>query len=342
MGFQASAKGVQDAMLAFSAPYLLYDADIHKKNNGLEAALVVGGWGAPLDEYDPQWKMLAIRDCGYYRDLPDWKFPILEVTEPQRDIEACIIQVPRKAMITGESADAVLKACQAGDVAKVSSLLGAKRVGAGAKELLVNLGYMMVGPTAVKTLAKALSKDLETLELDMSGNNIGPKGAEALAAGLPQNLKVLKINFANNRMNAEGVKALAAKIPKTLEILSLGFAGMKMGTEGATAIANGMPPNLKEFNLDLLNNDVKDDGIISIAKALPKTLEYLNVMLLGNDLSRTGFMILDRMIGDPLHPNHLPKMTNFAFKKTGEIEKCEFKEMPDGTWVRQIEHTKCF
>jgi hypothetical protein len=283
-GFAPTASGVQEAMVSFSSPYLLYDADIHKKNCGLEAYLVGAHLegGGKLDEYDPQWKMLAIRDCGYFRGLPDWKYPIVQSTQKKDDIEACVIDVPRTGMLTSNAVgqelkdlDGVVKACKAGDVAKASSLLGAKRVGLGAKELLLNLGYRTLGPEAVKTLAKALSKDLETFEMDLSGNNIGLEGAKALAAGMPQKLKLLKLNLANNRIPAAGVKALVESVPKSVEILALGFAGMSIGAEGGKAIGKSIPPSLKEYTLDLYGNDVKDEGIVAIADGLPKTLEYL-------------------------------------------------------------------
>jgi hypothetical protein len=338
-GFDASAQGVQDAMVTFSQDYLLYDADLYKKNAGLDALLKAG---QPLDEYDPQWKMLAIRDCGYLRELPDWKYPVVEILEKKRDIEANMIWVPRQDFLSPQMTDDLVKACKAGDVAKASSLLGAKRVGAGAKDILINLGYRGLGPAPIPTLAKAFSKDAETLEIDISGNDIGLEGAKALASGIPQKLKVLKMNLANNRIPTAGVKALMAAIPKTVEILALGFAGMKMGTEGAMAIAKATPPNLKEHTLDIYGNDVKDDGVVAISQSLPKTLEYLNVMLFGNSISRRGFMVFDRQIDNPLNEHHLPKLEMPCFKKTGDVELCEFKEAEDGTLFRQVDFKKNF
>mmetsp|Transcript_58209 Transcript_58209/g.170206 ORF Transcript_58209/g.170206 Transcript_58209/m.170206 type:complete len:401 (+) Transcript_58209:200-1402(+) len=333
-GFEASEKGIQEAMVAFSPDDINKDPLVYKRNNRMEL-LLSGGQG--FDSYFSSWQMIQLRNLGVYREIPENRFPVVMLEEPKRMSFGRIGKQPRAGILGPEETDELIAACKKGDLAKASSLLGARKVGASAKAILVNIGYRMIGKAGMETLAKALGKDLESVELDLSGNNLGPEGAKALASKLPPNAKVLKLNVSNNNIGLEGVKALVAGLPKDVEVLSLSFAGMKMGEEGAVALAQGMPQKVRELTLDLYGNNCGDEGVVAISKALPKTIEYLNVMLLENNISRRGLNVFDRQVGDPLNPYHLPKLTNDFFKKTAELELYEFKADADGHVVRQLD-----
>jgi len=333
-GFEASEKGIQEAMVAFSPDDINKDPLVYKRNNRMEL-LLSGGQG--FDSYFSSWQMIQLRNLGVYREIPENRFPVVMLEEPKRMSFGRIGKQPRAGILGPEETDELIAACKKGDLAKASHLLGARKVGASAKGILVNVGYRMIGKAGMETLAKALGKDLESVELDVSGNNLGPEGAKALASKLPPSAKVLKLNMSNNNIGLVGVQALVANLPKDVEVLSLGFAGMKMGEAGAIALAEGMPQKVRELTLDLYGNNCGDEGVVAISRALPKTIEYLNVMLLENNISRKGLNLFDRQIGDPLNPYHLPKLTNDFFKKTAELELYEFKAEPDGHVVRQLD-----
>lgn len=338
-GFEASAQGVHEAMMAFSVDTVNLDPAVYKRNNRLEL-LLSGGLG--LDSYYTSWQMVMLRNLGIYREIPEKSFPIVGLHDPKRMDEGRIGKVLRQGILDDEETEQLVAACKRGDSTKASQLLGVRKIGASTKAILVNVGYKKLGPAGAEVISKALSSGLESLELDISGNQIGPAGAKALASKLPSSLKILKLNLSSNGIGLEGVKAVAAALPKGLEVLSLGFAGMKMGEAGARALAEGMPPNLVEYSLDLYGNNVGDEGVCCISRALPASLEYLNVMLLNNNLSRRGLNVLDRQIGDPLNQYHLPKLTNDNFKKTADLEVYEFKEMEDGSVVRQLDFRSNF
>lgn len=338
-GFEASAKGVMDAMRYYARKEFSAWNQVIKRNNWMEMILQAG---EPLDSYNHVWMQQAVRNQGYYRPIPFTRSPII-----QRDTDALFPEgikkpVPRTDMLSADATDELLAACKRSDVAKASSLLGARKVGSSAKGVAVNIGYKSLGVTGAKTLGKALSSDLEVLELDVSGNCIGPEGAKALASGIPPRLRVLKLNIANNRIMLDGASAIFNMIPKSAEVLSLGLAGMKIGPQGAIALAEKIPPGVRELTLDLFGNGVGDAGIEAISKALPKTLEFFHVVLQENALSRRGFLMFDRQIGDPLHEHHLPKLTQAKLIKTGEIEVHEFSISQDGVVTRQIDFKKDF
>lgn len=333
-GFEASMKGVNDAMLAFTPDDVNRDPAVFRRNNRLEQKLC---GGLPLDSYFTSWNMIQLRNLGVYRELPENRFPVVECTEPKRMSHGRIGKTLRPGILDAEETDKLVAACKKSDVAAASQLLGSRKVGASAKAVLANVGYRALGPAGASTLAKGLGKDLESLELDISGNSIGPEGAKAIAGKLGSSLKTLKLNLSNNHLTTEGVKAIMAALPQSVEVLNLGFAGMKMGEAGAAVIAQHMPKQVRELTLDLFGNNIGDEGVIGISRAFPKTLEYLNIMLLDNLLSRRGMNVIDRQIGDPLNLYHLPKLTNEMFKKTAEIEIYEFKEDEDGHLVRQLD-----
>lgn len=336
-GFEASAKGVMDAMRYYSRKEFFEWNQVIKRNNWMETILRAE---EPLDSYNHVWMAQQIRNQGYYRPIPVTRNPIIERDTLDYFPEGIMKPIPRTDMLSAEATEELQAACKRSDVAKASSLLGVRKVGSSAKAVAVNIGYKSLGVTGAKTLAKALSSDLEVLELDVSGNCIGPEGAKALASAIPPRLKVLKMNIANNRIMQDGATAIINMIPKSVEVLSLGLAGMKIGTEGAVALAEKMPAGLKELNLDLFGNAIGDEGIEAISKALPKTLEFFHVVLQENNLSRRGFFMFDRQVGDPLHPQHLPKLLPDKLIKTGEIEVTEFSVGDDGVVARQIDFKK--
>mmetsp|Transcript_72479 Transcript_72479/g.224000 ORF Transcript_72479/g.224000 Transcript_72479/m.224000 type:complete len:401 (-) Transcript_72479:144-1346(-) len=333
-GFEATAQGVQDAMMAFSPDDVNRDPLVYKRNNRMEL-LLSGGEG--FDSYFTSWQMIQLRNLGVYREIPDNRFPIVRLEDPKRMSFGRMGKQPRDGILDAEETDQLVTACKKGDLAKASQLLGVRKVGASAKAILVNAGYRMLGKTGMETLAKALSKDLESVELDLSGNGCGPDGAKALASKIPQNAKILKLNLSNNNIGLEGVKAIAAALPKDVEVLSLSFSGMKMGEAGAAALAQGLPQKVRELTLDLYGNHCGDEGIVAISRALPKTIEYLNVLFLENSVSRRGLNVFDRQVGDPLNQYHLPKLTNDNFKKTADLEVYEYKAQEDGHVVRQLD-----
>jgi len=336
-GFEASAKGVLDAMRYYGRKELSEWNQVRKRNNWMETILQAG---EPLDSYNHVWMMQEVRNQGYYRPIPVTRNPIISRDTLDYFPEGIIKPRPRTDMLSADATEELLAACKRSDVAKASSLLGVRKVGSSDKVAAVNIGYKSLGVIGAKTLAKALSSDLQVLELDVSGNCIGPEGAKALASGLPPSLKVLKLNIANNRIMQDGAKAIFNMIPNSIEVLSLGLAGMKIGSEGAVALAEKMPTGVRELTLDLFGNAIGDAGIEAISKALPKTLEFLHVVLQENNLSRRGLFMFDRQIGDPLHPQHLPKLLPDKFIKTGEIEVTEFSVGEDGVVTRQIDFKK--
>lgn len=333
-GFEQSAKGVQDCMMAFSVDEINLDPDVFKKNNMMEVLLCAG---AQIDAYMPGWQQNNLHLLGGYRELPKLNFPIIECTEQKRVEEGCLETVPKEGLLPPVAAEELIAACRSGDVARASHVLGVRKTGASAKRVFVQLGFKSMGAAGAKTFAKALSKDLEELEVDISGNNIGAEGAKALAAAVPKGLKVLKLNLAGNRLTAAGVAAIAASIPKDLDVLSLGFAGMRMGPAGAKDIAKSLPPNMKELSLDFYGNGIQDEGMLAISRALPKSLTYLNLVLLENQLSRVGFNAVDRQIDNPEHEHHLPNLRKDEYKKTARLELKEFAGMPDGSMIRQCD-----
>jgi len=323
-GFEESMKGVCDAMFAYAD--LAENNLVVKRNNHMERLLAAE---EDIDYYNSVLGQMAIRNHGTKRPVPRSTFPIIPREDLVRAFEGRKLPVPRDDMMPSDVTEELVVACKEGDVHRAEVLLGQG-------EMVVNLGFLGLGPH-VKTLAKAINPGLEVMELDISGNNLGPEGAKALAASIPKNLKVLKLNLSKNRLTLEGVKAIAASIPRCVEVLSLGFSGMKMGPVGGSTLAQGIPPEVKELSLDLFGNKLGDDGIDAISKALPKSLEVLHVVLHGNELSRRGFFMFDRQIGDPDHVRHLPKLTPENFTKCGDLEVTEFKELADGTMIRQVD-----
>jgi len=338
-GFEASAKGVQEAMLTYGTDEMAANALIFRRNNHMETLLAAG---EPLDMYWTVFQMMGVRNEGHLRPTPLMRFPLIEIQEDKIAGDCVVERVPRTGVFSKEDSDALAAACKRGDVTKASQVMGISRVGATAKELVVNLGYRNLGPALGRTLGKALGKDVRHLELDASGNNLGLEGIKALAAGLSEGLQVLKLNVASNRINLEGVNALVSALPRDLKVLHLGFAGMKMGAEGAQALANGLPPGLRDLSLDLAGNRVTDAGVVAISEALPKTIESFTVVLTDNTISRRGLFVFDRQIGDPLNPHHLPLLTNDNFQKVAELEVYEFNEEADGSITRQLDHRSCF
>lgn len=338
-GFEASANGVMDAMRYYARKEFSAWNQVIKRNNWMEMILQAG---EPLDSYAHVWMQQQIRNQGYYRPLPETRTPIIQRDTTALFPEGIVKPVPRTDMLSADATEELLAACKRSDVSKASSLLGVRKVGSSAKGVAVNMGYKSLGVTGAKTLGKALSSDLEVLELDVSGNCIGPEGAKALASGLPPRLRVLKLNLANNRIMQDGASAIFNMLPKSVEVLSLGLAGMKIGPQGAIALAEKIPQGVRELSLDLFGNAVGDAGIEAISKALPKTVEFFHVVLQENSLTRRGFFMFDRQVGDPLHELHLPKLTQDTFIKTGEIEVSEFSIDQDGVVTRQLEFKKDF
>eukprot|EP00930_Biecheleria_cincta_P047144 TRINITY_DN32623_c0_g1_i1.p1 TRINITY_DN32623_c0_g1~~TRINITY_DN32623_c0_g1_i1.p1 ORF type:complete len:406 (-),score=96.07 TRINITY_DN32623_c0_g1_i1:132-1349(-) len=338
-GFEASAKGVMEAMRYYARKEFSAWNQVIKRNNWMEMVLQAG---EPLDNYNHVWMQQEVRNQGYYRPIPETRYPLIQTSTNAHFPEGIIKPVPRTDMLSADATEELLAACKRSDVAKASSLLGARKVGSSAKAVAVNIGYKSLGVAGAKTLGKALSSDLEVLELDVSGNCIGPEGAKALASGLPPRLRVLKLNIANNRIMQDGANAIFNMIPKSAEVLSMGLAGMKIGTEGAIALAEKIPPGVRDLTLDLFGNGVGDAGIEAISKALPKTLEFFHVVLQENALGRRGFFMFDRQVGDPLHEHHLPNLTPAKFIKAGGIELPEFSIDQDGVVTRQIDFKKDF
>jgi len=334
-GFEASAKGVLDAMLEFS-PAALQDPLLVRRLNHMESLLAAGN---ALDKYWSTSSMQHWRDLGHHRPCPVDRFPIIE-TEEERLVGDCVVERgPRKGILSKEDTEDLAAACKRGDVTKASQLLGARKVGPDADLVLVNLGHRGLGPSLGRTLGKALGKGIGHLELDVSGNRLGEEGIRALASGLTESLRVLKLNVASNQLGLAGMQALAGALPQGLEVLHLGLAGMKMGPEGAQALASGLPPRLKELSLDIAGNRVTDAGVAAISEALPRTLESLCVILTENLLSRRGLLAVDRQVGDPLNSLHLPLLRNENFKRVGEVE---FNEEEDGRITRQLDFRSTF
>jgi len=331
-GFEASAEGVQEAMMAFTPDDIYNDPLVYKKHNTMELLL-----DGAFDWYNSSFLIENLKTLGEYRAIPENRFPIIPVTRNIQESEGRVGLAPRTGLLGAEETEQLVAACKRGDATRARQLLGTRKLGASSKDILVNIGYRMLGSKGATTLANALSKDLESLELDISGNNIGLEGAKAIAARMPKNLRILKLNLSNNVLTLEGVKAITGAIPQGLKVLSLGFAGMKMGLEGAKAIADHMPPQAEEVALDLYSNNIGDDGVVCISRALPKTISSLNVVLLENQISRRGFNVMDRQIGDPFNKYHLPKLDQDSFQKVAELEVLEYKEDEDGVLQRQLD-----
>mmetsp|Transcript_45564 Transcript_45564/g.146228 ORF Transcript_45564/g.146228 Transcript_45564/m.146228 type:complete len:401 (+) Transcript_45564:67-1269(+) len=338
-GFEGSAKGVGDAMVAFIPEEISKNSRVIKRNHQMESLLRADAqlrdrWGIA--------QQTSLRDVGYWRSPPCQRHPLVE-REENRLIENCVVaRVPRAGLLSAADTEALVVACRGGDVATASRLLGSRQLGAGGRAALANVGYRALGAAGAKTLGRALGGDLESLELDVSGNNIGAAGAQALAAGLPRGLRLLKLNVSNNRITPSGLRALAASLPAALEVLHLGLAGVQMGPEGARALAEGLPPRLQDLSLDLHGNALTDEGVLLISRALPKTLTSLSVVLLKNGISRRGMFCIDRQIGDPSADFHLPLLKPECFSKVADIELHEFKEEEEGTLTRQLDFRSNF
>lgn len=326
-GYEESAKGVCDAMFDCSQ---IDDNNVTKRHNHMERLLA---FDQEIDYYDAVHIQQALRNVGTVRPLPRNDFPLIDREDLAPSFEGRLMPVPRRDMLGPRHTEELVNACKRGDAAKAAQLLAQ---GSDTKAVSVNLGYQALNAGGAKTLAKALSAQLEALEVDISGNGIGVEGAKALAANMPKGLKVLKLNLARNRLMLEGVKAIAASIPKSVEVLALGFSGMKIGAAGAAILASAIPPGARKLTLDLLGNRIGDEGVEAISKALPKTLDYLHIVLSENGLSKRGFFMIDRQIGDPLHERYLPNLKPDSFVKGGEPELSEFRQLPDGTQTTQI------
>lgn len=322
-GFEESAKGVRDAMFAYAD--IAENNLVMKRNNHMERLLAAG---EDIDYYLTVVGQQVIRNLGTKRPAPRSAFPLIPREDFIKSVEGRLLPIPREDMLAADTTEELVAACKRGDSRKAEALLGQTGV--------VNLGFHGLGVGAT-TFAKALSPKLEVLELDISGNNIGLEGAKALAASMPKNLKVLKLNLSRNRLTLAGVKAIAESIPRSVEVLGLGFSGMKMGPEGGSVLAQAIPPEVKDLSLDLFGNKLGDDGVESISKALPKSLEKLHLVLQDNDLSRRGFFMFDRQIGDPDYQRYLPNLKPENFTKSGELDITEFKELADGTMIRQVD-----
>ncbi|CAE7517294.1 Nlrc5 [Symbiodinium natans] len=327
-GYEASAKGVCDAMFDFSE---IDDNNVTKRHNHMERLLACD---QEIESYNAVHFQQYLRNAGTARPLPRNDFPLIERQDLAPSFEGRLMLRARQDMLPPSQTEELVAACKRGDGARAAVLLKGP---SDTKAVSVNVGYKALGAAGARTLAKALGAQLEALEVDISGNGIGVEGAKALAASLPKGLKVLKLNLARNRLMLEGVKAIAASIPQGVEELVLGFSGMKMGPAGAALLAAAIPPKVRKLTLDLLGNRIGDEGVESISKALPKSLEYLHIVLSENGLSKRGFFMIDRQIGDPLHDRYLPNLQPESFIKGGEPELREFREEPDGTQTTQIE-----
>lgn len=333
-GYEASMKGVQDAMITFSHAEMLKLTEVQKRNPHLETLLMAG---APLACYGSIAEIVGLRDQGQLRPLPEDRFPIVVISQDKL-VDNCIIeQRPRQGILSKDDTDLLEAACRDGDTTRAKQLLGVRKIGPSTKALLINVGYRNFGLAATKVLAKCFSPDLESLELDISGNNIGAEGVAVLAAGLPKKLRVLKLNFSNNRITKEGVIALSKDLPSELEVLHLGLASVRMGPEGAAALSKGFPPGLIDLSLDLYGNNITDEGVGAISRALPRSLQELNLVLLKNQISRKGLFCIDRQINNPYSEHPLPELEADRFKKAAELELFEFREEEDGSLIRELD-----
>lgn len=222
---------------------------------------------------------------------------------------------------THEEADALANACKRGDNNAVATLLGKSMFGGCEyNEIVIDLGFKLTGPKAMKCLAEGLSPDLEVLGLDLRGCNMLAEGAKELGKNLPKNCKKLTLCLQSNKIGDKGAIAIFESLPKDLTFLSLNTYGAVIGTEAAKVFAKNMPQKLKEFELDMCDGNVGDEGMIAISQSLPKTIERMWLHLKGNKTTCRGHYIFDNQIGDDMNPYHLPLLTNEQFHISAGLE----------------------
>lgn len=232
---------------------------------------------------------------------------------------------------------AIGDACKNGDTSTVSRLLF-KRL-SGAKDYVgVDLGFKCQGKAAVQTFMNALPQELQTLCVNLKGNNLMVPGVRAVAEGLAKfkNLKQLHVDLSQNRAQVQGIEIFMKAVPKTVTHFTILCGGMRMGLPGVKAIADNLPPSLKSFIVDLHDGLIGDEGCAYLAERLPKTLEFLDIHMRGDQawLTSRGYWLFDRLIGNPNDPKGLPKIKNDDFRVVrGDPRDCvQQYEVTEKTW----------
>ena len=148
--------------------------------------------------------------------------------------------------------------------------------------------------------ADSLYDNIDSISIDVSGNNIGLMGTEgivALAEAIAKLPNFTSINIASNNiglMGTEGIVALAEAIAKLPNFTSINIASNNiglMGTEGTMALARAIAGKSKLESIDISSNNIGlmgTEGTVALAHAIAGLSNLESIDISNNSIGLHG------------------------------------------------------